>query len=85
VAAIVGVLIFAFLTWLGIDKAIDATSVWEYRVAVISVPIWPFRWIIPLGTGLMVFQLVLTAIHEFSRAFGEEEPTPEVEALPPQA
>jgi TRAP-type mannitol/chloroaromatic compound transport system permease small subunit len=82
-AAVVGVLIFALLTWLGIDKALDATAVWEYRIAVISVPIWPFRWMIPLGTGLLVFQLVLTAIHEFGRAFGEEEPLPEVEALPP--
>ena len=76
-AALVGVLIFSLLTWLGMVKAIDALAVQEYRVAIISVPIWPFRWMIPLGTGLMVFQLVLTAIHEFSRAFGEEEPLPE--------
>jgi hypothetical protein len=39
---------------------------------------------IPLGTGLMVFQLVLTAIHEFGRAFGAAEPLPEgAEPLPP--
>lgn len=82
-AALIGVLIFSFLTWLGIIKAIDATSVWEYRVAIISVPIWPFRWMIPLGTGLLVVQLVLTAVHEFARAFGEEEPLPEAEPVPP--
>lgn len=84
VAALIGVLIFAFLTWLGLVKALDAFAVLEYRVAIISVPIWPFRWIIPLGTALLVLQLVLTAIHEFSRAFGEEEPTPQAEAtIPP--
>ena len=82
-AALVGVLIFSLLTWLGIEKAVDATSVFEYRVAIISVPIWPFRWMIPLGTGLLVFQLVLTAIHEFNRAFGEKEPLPEFEGIPP--
>jgi TRAP-type C4-dicarboxylate transport system permease small subunit len=82
-AALVGVLIFGLLTWLGLAKAIDSFAVQEYRVAIISVPIWPFRWMIPLGTGLLVFQLVLTAVHEFSRAFGEEEPIPEREGLPP--
>lgn len=84
-AALIGILIFAFLTWLGILKALDATAVWEYRVAVISVPIWPFRWIIPLGTGLMVLQLLLTASHEFSRAFGRKDPVPDAEALLPPA
>lgn len=75
VAALIGALIFGFLTWLALVKAIDATLSWEYRVAMISVPIWPFRWFIPLGTGLMVLQLLLTAIEEFRRTFGAEEPS----------
>jgi len=74
IAALIGVLIFGFLTWLATLKAIDSTIVSEYRVAIISVPIWPFRWFIPFGTALMVFQLILTAIEEFERAFGEKEP-----------
>ncbi len=83
-AALVGVLVFGLLTWLATVKALDAFAVREYRVAIIAVPIWPFRWMIPLGTGLLVFQLILTAIHEFSRAFGKEEPLPETaEPLPP--
>jgi TRAP-type C4-dicarboxylate transport system permease small subunit len=81
-AAIVGALVFVLLTWLGIDKALDATAVWEYRVAIISVPIWPFRWMIPLGTALLVAQLILTAIYEFGRAFGKDEPAAEAEPLP---
>ncbi len=81
-AALVGALIFVLLTWLGVQKALDATAVWEYRVAIISVPIWPFRWMIPLGTGLLVLQLVLTAVYEFGRAFGEKEPLPEGETIP---
>lgn len=74
VAAIIGMAIFGFLTWLAVVKAIDSTLINEYRVAVISVPIWPFRWVIVFGTGLMVLQLLMTAIEEFGRAFGEEEP-----------
>ena len=74
VAAIIGILIFGFLTWLAVGKALDATKVMEYRVAMVDVPIWPFRWIIVLGVGLMVLQLIHTVIHEFGRAFGEKEP-----------
>ena len=74
VAAIIGAVLFGFLTWLAMEKALQSTVVWEYRLAVIPVPIWPFRWIIPLGTGLLVLQLMLTAKQEFERAFGAEEP-----------
>ncbi len=76
VAALIGLAIFGFLTWLALLKAIDSTLIGEYRVAVISVPIWPFRWIVPFGTGLMVLQLALAALEEFSRAFGPDEPLP---------
>lgn len=79
-AAAVGMLIFGFLTWLAFGKAIQATLVGEYRVAIISVPIWPFRWMIPLGTGLMVFQLALTAFEEFARASGKGDLGPRVPA-----
>jgi len=84
-AAVVGILIFSLLTWLALMKALDAFAVREYRVAIIAVPIWPFRWMIPLGTGLMVLQLVLMATHEFSRAFGTADPLLEESglALPP--
>ncbi len=82
IAAVIGIVLFGFLTWLAVEKAIQSTVVWEYRIAVMAVPIWPFRWIIPLGTGLLVLQLVLTAKQEFGRAFGVEEPLPR-DAPPP--
>lgn len=78
IAALVGVAVFGLLTWLALEKAYLAWVVGEYRVALISVPIWPFRWLIPLGTGLMVFQLLLTALEEFGRAFGSDEPSERV-------
>jgi TRAP-type C4-dicarboxylate transport system permease small subunit len=73
-AALTGAVIFGFLTWLALIKAIDSTAIGEYRVAVITVPIWPFRWFIPFGTGLMVLQLLSTAREELRRAFGAREP-----------
>lgn len=74
-AAVIGFLMFGLLTWLSFGRALDAYSIGEYRLAVISVPIWPFRLMIPLGTGLMVLQLAIMAIEEFSRAFGRDEPS----------
>jgi TRAP-type C4-dicarboxylate transport system permease small subunit len=69
VAALVGLIVFAFLTWLAFAKAWDAWILKEYRVAVIPVPIWPFRWVIVLGTGLLCLQLLLTAIEELTETF----------------
>ncbi len=68
VAAFMGVALFGLMTWLAFDKAWEAWTIGEYRVAVIPVPIWPFRWLIPLGTGLLCLQLVLTALQELGRA-----------------
>ncbi|HXH13691.1 MAG TPA: TRAP transporter small permease [Alphaproteobacteria bacterium] len=68
VAALVGVALFGLMTWLACDKAWEAWTIGEYRVAVIPVPIWPFRWLIPLGTGLLCLQLVLTTLQELRRA-----------------
>jgi TRAP-type mannitol/chloroaromatic compound transport system permease small subunit len=62
VAAFVGLATFGLVTWLAAAKAWDAWLIGEYRVAVITVPIWPFRWFIPLGTGLLCLQLALTVV-----------------------
>lgn len=68
IAALMGVALFGLMTWLALDKAWEAWTIGEYRVAVIPVPIWPFRWLIPLGTGLLCLQLVLTVLQELGRA-----------------
>lgn len=77
VAALVGLLVFGFLTWLSLRSALASFAIREYRVAIVDVPIWPFRWMIPIGTGFLVFQLILTAYEEFARALGKDEPWPE--------
>jgi TRAP-type C4-dicarboxylate transport system permease small subunit len=85
VAALVGIGVFGFLTWLALNSALASFAIREYRVAIVDVPIWPFRWMIPIGTGFLVFQLVLTAFEEFARAFARAEPPPEnLEWRPPR-
>lgn len=87
VAALVGILVFGFLTWLAWRTAVNAFAIREYRVAIVDVPIWPFRWMIVFGTGCLVFQLVLTAIEDFSRALGRggDSPAQEMERQAPHA
>lgn len=75
-AALVGLGIFGFLTWLALNSALASFAIREYRVAIVEVPIWPFRCMIPIGTGFLVFQLALTAIGDFCRAFGSDGPPP---------
>jgi TRAP-type C4-dicarboxylate transport system permease small subunit len=84
IAAVVGIGVFGFLTWLALNSALASFAIREYRVAIVDVPIWPFRWMIPIGTGFLVFQLVLTAFEEFARALGRAAPPPEnLEWRPP--
>lgn len=67
--ALVGIAIFGLLTWLAVGKAWEAWVAQEYRVAVIAVPVWPFRWLIALGTGLLCLQLASTTLEELRNAF----------------
>jgi TRAP-type C4-dicarboxylate transport system permease small subunit len=76
-AALVGVALFGLITWLAIDKAWDAWLIREYRVAVVPVPIWPFRWLIPLGTGLLCLELAFTVVRDLRRAARSQPPTAE--------
>ena len=62
--ALLGLGLFALLTWLTLEKAIEAFLIKEFRAGMFLVPIWPFRWLIPLGTGLMSLQLAVTVAQE---------------------
>jgi TRAP-type C4-dicarboxylate transport system permease small subunit len=62
IGAILGVAIFALITWLSVGAARYSTSVGEYWPGIVSYPVWPFRWIVPIGTGVAVFQFLFTAI-----------------------
>lgn len=60
VTAILALALFAIFTWIALEKALDAYSIREYRVAAITVPIWPFRFIIPFGLALLCIEMVAT-------------------------
>lgn len=55
---------FSWFTMLTARKAYQAYLIREFRAGMILFPIWPFRWLIPIGTGFMVLELLLTALEE---------------------
>jgi TRAP-type C4-dicarboxylate transport system permease small subunit len=70
--------LFAIFTWIALQKALDAYSIGEYRVAAITVPIWPFRFFIPFGLSLLSVQMVVTVVRDWRLFRGAVEPDPAV-------
>jgi TRAP-type C4-dicarboxylate transport system permease small subunit len=69
--------LFAIFTWIALEKALDAYSIGEYRVAAITVPIWPFRFIVPFGLALLCIEMIATVVRhwrEFLSGGGEPDP-----------
>lgn len=68
ITSILGVLVFAVLTWACGQKAWESTLAKEEWMGLIYFPAWPFRWTLPVGLGIFMLQFVLTTIDEI-RAF----------------
>ena len=62
IGAILGVAIFVLITWLGVGAARYSTLVGEYWPGIVSYPVWPFRWIVPIGSFVAAIQFLFTAI-----------------------
>lgn len=62
--ALVALAMFLWFTILTAEKAYQAYLIREFRAGMILFPIWPFRWLIPIGTGFMSLELMLTALDE---------------------
>jgi len=62
IGAMLGVAIFVLITWLSLGAARYSTSVGEYWPGIVSYPIWPFRWIVPIGSAVAALQFLFTVI-----------------------
>jgi TRAP-type C4-dicarboxylate transport system permease small subunit len=70
IGAILGVAIFVLLTWLGAGAARYSTSVGETWPGIVSYPVWPFRWIVPIGSSVAAIQFLFTAIDKLKSGKG---------------
>ena len=55
------------LAWRGMDEAIYMTGIREsWETEIWDMQVWPTRWFVPVGCGLMFLYLVIHAIDDFA-------------------
>jgi len=64
VTHIVGLLLFAPLTWKAWQVAWKNFVIGEYRQGVIDFPVWPFRVAIAVGLSVFVAQLIVSLVRD---------------------
>lgn len=62
----------AIFTYATFDKALKMTAKNEMWIGMIEVTIWPARWALPFGLGIMMMIMFLQAIREFQSAITGE-------------
>jgi TRAP-type C4-dicarboxylate transport system permease small subunit len=69
IGALLGVFVYGVLLWAGASRAWYCTKVGEsWYSGIMDFPVWPFRWVIPIGAAALILQFILTAIDEFRKA-----------------
>jgi TRAP-type mannitol/chloroaromatic compound transport system permease small subunit len=64
---VVGLLLFAPLTWKAWQVAWKNFSIGEYRQGVIDFPIWPFRVALAVGLSVFVAQMIIGLIRDWKQ------------------
>ncbi len=67
---IVGLILFAPLTWKAWQVAWKNLLIGEYRQGIIDFPIWPFRVAIAVGFSVFVAQLIISLVRDFKQQSG---------------
>lgn len=57
-------LVMAWLTWATWGRAMTSLSTFEVMPGVASVPVWPVRLLIPLGSALLTLELARTGLRQ---------------------
>ena len=65
VGAVLGAACFALLAWYSWREAWHCTQVNEVWSGIIDYPVWPFRWVVPVGSAALMLQFLLTAVDNF--------------------
>lgn len=70
--ACVGIVTFVYVavfTWKAIEIAIEKTEIREAKEAGVGfVQIWPSRWVVPIGFGLMAIYILIYVFQDFGAA-----------------
>lgn len=66
--ALVAMGLIGWVAWLCADRAVQGTRVQETLSGIVEVPLWPFRWFLPVGLGLLAVAFLITAIEHVREA-----------------
>jgi TRAP-type C4-dicarboxylate transport system permease small subunit len=76
VAHAVALAFFALLVWQGYGEAIYSWQIREATLGYFRFPLYPARWLLVLGTGLLIVQLALDVISDLVRMWRGEPLAP---------
>lgn len=64
---LVGLLLFAIITWQSGRLAWEAWVTQDYTMGIIHFPLWPSKSIIPIGCGLLCIRLLLDIVLDIQK------------------
>lgn len=77
VTHLVALVFFALLAWQGYGEALYGWEIREATLGYIRFPLYPARWLLVLGTALLLLRLALDLISDLARMWrGEPPPAP---------
>lgn len=73
ITSLAGITFFGLLVWQGANEALYSWQIGESTSGLFRFPLWPARWILVLGSVLMILQLLLDLWRDVTR-FGDPHP-----------
>lgn len=71
-ADVAGLAFFGLLLWQAIGEATTSWRIGEATVGLIRFPLYPARWVLVVGTALLLVQLVLDLVRDATAVAGED-------------
>ncbi|MCO6390091.1 TRAP transporter small permease subunit [Aliihoeflea aestuarii] len=74
ITSLAGIVFFSLIVWQGGVEALYSFEIREATSGSIRFPLWPARWLLVIGSGLMIVQLLLDTWRDLTH-FGNPRPT----------
>ncbi len=69
---LIGLFIYAIVTWKSGSYAWSSWKINEYTMGIIHYPLWPAKFMVPIGTGILCVRLVLDIVHDISMLISDD-------------
>lgn len=75
-ASVAAMVFFGLLAWQAYGEAVISWQIDETADGLIRFPLYPARWILVIGTALMIARLALDLVRDLGRVSGKTDPAP---------